>query len=81
MKDRGRLACTSGSRAERLHPRIAGISPASGCTQPQMSEVISQPPFCLPFGKMQAGRPRSVGLACFSGSRASRLQAVVLNRK
>ncbi|MDR2172187.1 MAG: hypothetical protein LBP59_18735 [Planctomycetaceae bacterium] len=30
--------------------------------------LISQPPFCLPFGKVQAGRPRSVGLACISES-------------
>jgi hypothetical protein len=30
---------SSDSQAERLHPRIAGVSPASGCTQPLMSEV------------------------------------------
>ncbi|MDR2171091.1 MAG: hypothetical protein LBP59_13185 [Planctomycetaceae bacterium] len=35
--------------------------------------LISQPPFCLPCGKVQARRPRSVGLACISGSLASRL--------
>ncbi|MDR2171943.1 MAG: hypothetical protein LBP59_17500, partial [Planctomycetaceae bacterium] len=57
----------------RLHFRIAGVLPACGCTQPLVIEVISQPPFFLPFGKMQAGRPRSVGLACILGSRASRL--------
>ncbi|MDR2172036.1 MAG: hypothetical protein LBP59_17970 [Planctomycetaceae bacterium] len=33
----------SDSQAERLHPRFAGVSPACGCTQPLMSEVISQP--------------------------------------
>ncbi|MDR2171340.1 MAG: hypothetical protein LBP59_14450 [Planctomycetaceae bacterium] len=32
--------------------------------------LISQQPFCLPFGKVQARRPRSVGLACISGSQA-----------
>ncbi|MDR2170745.1 MAG: hypothetical protein LBP59_11435 [Planctomycetaceae bacterium] len=51
--------------------------------------LISQPHFCLPCGKVQAGRPRSVGLvcildrrrfACISGSQTSRLHAVVLNR-
>jgi hypothetical protein len=30
----------SGSQAKRLHPRIAGVSPASGCTQPPMNEVL-----------------------------------------
>ncbi|MDR2172487.1 MAG: hypothetical protein LBP59_20290 [Planctomycetaceae bacterium] len=35
--------------------------------------LISQPPFCLPCGKVQAGRPRSVGLVCFSGSQVFRL--------
>ncbi|MDR2172230.1 MAG: hypothetical protein LBP59_18965 [Planctomycetaceae bacterium] len=30
---------SSDSQATRLHPRIAGVSPASGCTQPLMSEV------------------------------------------
>ncbi|MDR2168662.1 MAG: hypothetical protein LBP59_00790 [Planctomycetaceae bacterium] len=37
-----------------------------------MNEVISQAPFCLPCGKLQAGRPRSGGLACISGSQAFR---------
>ncbi|MDR2169805.1 MAG: hypothetical protein LBP59_06660 [Planctomycetaceae bacterium] len=37
--------------------------------------------FCLPIGKVQARRPRSDGLACIPGSRASRLHAVVLNRQ
>ncbi|MDR2169876.1 MAG: hypothetical protein LBP59_07035 [Planctomycetaceae bacterium] len=32
--------------------------------------LTSQQPFCLPIGKLQAGRPRSVGLACISGSQA-----------
>ncbi|MDR2168696.1 MAG: hypothetical protein LBP59_00965 [Planctomycetaceae bacterium] len=39
LQDRGRLACISGSRASRLHFRIAGVSPACGCTQPPMNEV------------------------------------------
>ncbi|MDR2171125.1 MAG: hypothetical protein LBP59_13355 [Planctomycetaceae bacterium] len=29
----------SDSQAECLHPRIAGVSPACGCTQPLMREV------------------------------------------
>ncbi|MDR2168864.1 MAG: hypothetical protein LBP59_01830 [Planctomycetaceae bacterium] len=29
----------SDSQAKRLHPRIAGVSPACGCTQPLMREV------------------------------------------
>ncbi|MDR2168529.1 MAG: hypothetical protein LBP59_00110 [Planctomycetaceae bacterium] len=38
-KDRRRNACDpSGLQAERLHPRIAGVSPACGCTQPLTSE-------------------------------------------
>ncbi|MDR2168626.1 MAG: hypothetical protein LBP59_00610 [Planctomycetaceae bacterium] len=32
--------------------------------------LISQAPFCLPIGKVQARRPRSGGLACFSESQA-----------
>ncbi|MDR2171148.1 MAG: hypothetical protein LBP59_13475 [Planctomycetaceae bacterium] len=32
--------------------------------------LTSQPPFCLPIGKVQAGCPRSVGLAYTSGSQA-----------
>ncbi|MDR2170083.1 MAG: hypothetical protein LBP59_08075 [Planctomycetaceae bacterium] len=27
--------------------------------------MTSQQPFCLPCGKVQARRPRSVGLACY----------------
>ncbi|MDR2169206.1 MAG: hypothetical protein LBP59_03600 [Planctomycetaceae bacterium] len=30
---------SSDSQAERLHPRIAGVSPACGCTQPLMRDV------------------------------------------
>ncbi|MDR2170430.1 MAG: hypothetical protein LBP59_09845 [Planctomycetaceae bacterium] len=30
---------SEGSQAKRLHFRIAGVSPACGCTQPLMSEV------------------------------------------
>ncbi|MDR2172585.1 MAG: hypothetical protein LBP59_20790 [Planctomycetaceae bacterium] len=98
---------SSDSQAKRLHPRIAGVSPASGCTQPQTSEVISQPIFLIAFRQIAGGTPairwsrlhsriagnsgsqtfRLVFLqirrrnACITGSRASRLQAVVLNRK
>ncbi|MDR2169129.1 MAG: hypothetical protein LBP59_03210 [Planctomycetaceae bacterium] len=36
---------SKGSRASRLHFRIAGVPPASGCTQPPMREVTSQPIF------------------------------------
>ncbi|MDR2172540.1 MAG: hypothetical protein LBP59_20565 [Planctomycetaceae bacterium] len=40
FQDRKYFACVpSGSQAKRLHPRIAGVPPACGCTQPQMSEV------------------------------------------
>ncbi|MDR2169114.1 MAG: hypothetical protein LBP59_03135 [Planctomycetaceae bacterium] len=40
LKDRRCLAYDpSDSQAERLHPRIAGVPPASGCTQPPLSEV------------------------------------------
>ncbi|MDR2171503.1 MAG: hypothetical protein LBP59_15280 [Planctomycetaceae bacterium] len=40
LQDRRHFACvSSGSQAERLHHRIAGVSPASGCTQPLTSEV------------------------------------------
>ncbi|MDR2172030.1 MAG: hypothetical protein LBP59_17940 [Planctomycetaceae bacterium] len=38
--------------------------------------LISQQPFCLPIGKVQAERPRSGGLACISGSQASCLRSV-----
>ncbi|MDR2172321.1 MAG: hypothetical protein LBP59_19425 [Planctomycetaceae bacterium] len=40
FQDRRQNACVpSDSQAERLHPRIAGVSPACGCTQPLVSEV------------------------------------------
>ncbi|MDR2172489.1 MAG: hypothetical protein LBP59_20300 [Planctomycetaceae bacterium] len=52
FQDRGRHVCIPGSRASRLHSRIAGVSPACGCTQPPLSGFISQPIFCLPFGKL-----------------------------
>jgi hypothetical protein len=53
---------SAGLRAERLHPRIAGVSPACGCTQPPLGEFISQQIFYLPIGKLQAGRLRSFKL-------------------
>ncbi|MDR2171279.1 MAG: hypothetical protein LBP59_14135 [Planctomycetaceae bacterium] len=31
---------SSDSQAKRLHHRIAGVSPAGGCTQPIMSDFI-----------------------------------------
>jgi hypothetical protein len=39
LQVRRRNAYIPESRASRLHSRIAGVSPASGCTQPPMSEV------------------------------------------
>ncbi|MDR2169486.1 MAG: hypothetical protein LBP59_05020 [Planctomycetaceae bacterium] len=49
---------SSDSQAKRLLRRIAGVSSACGCTQPQMSEVISQQSFCLPCGNLQPIRLR-----------------------
>ncbi|MDR2170383.1 MAG: hypothetical protein LBP59_09595 [Planctomycetaceae bacterium] len=40
---------TPAIRWSRLHFRIAGVSPASGCTQPPMSEITSQQSFCFSF--------------------------------
>jgi hypothetical protein len=40
IQDRWHFVCVpSDSQAKRLHSRIAGVPPASGCTQPPMSEV------------------------------------------
>ncbi|MDR2170917.1 MAG: hypothetical protein LBP59_12310 [Planctomycetaceae bacterium] len=49
LQIRRRNTCITGSRASRLLFRIADV-------------VTSQPPFGLPCGKVQAGRPRSGGL-------------------
>ncbi|MDR2169060.1 MAG: hypothetical protein LBP59_02855 [Planctomycetaceae bacterium] len=40
---------TPAIRWSRLLFRIAGISPASGCTQPPMSKFTSQQFFCFSF--------------------------------
>ncbi|MDR2168650.1 MAG: hypothetical protein LBP59_00730 [Planctomycetaceae bacterium] len=41
FQDRGHfVGVSSDSQAERLHPRIAGVSPACGCTQPLMREFF-----------------------------------------
>jgi hypothetical protein len=55
---------TPAIRWSRLHFRIAGVSPASGCTQPPMIEVDSQQSFCLPCGKLQPRRLRSFSIFC-----------------
>ncbi|MDR2171119.1 MAG: hypothetical protein LBP59_13325 [Planctomycetaceae bacterium] len=40
LQNRKISSCVSSdSQAERLHHRIAGVSPACGCTQPLMSEL------------------------------------------
>ncbi|MDR2172332.1 MAG: hypothetical protein LBP59_19480 [Planctomycetaceae bacterium] len=42
FQDRRHFACVpSGSQARHLHPRIAGVSPACGCTQPPMRDLTS----------------------------------------
>ncbi|MDR2169821.1 MAG: hypothetical protein LBP59_06750 [Planctomycetaceae bacterium] len=97
----------SGSQAKCLHHRIAGVSPASGCTQPLMSEVLISSAFLFAYRQNAGGTPairwsrlhfRIAGIsgsqtfrlvflqirrrnASIPGSRASRLQAVVLNRR
>jgi hypothetical protein len=78
----GNMPAKNGMQAlkDRTRRRIAGVPPAGGCTQPLMSMFLISSAFCLPFGKVQARRPRSGGLACISGSQATCLHAVVLNR-
>ncbi|MDR2169561.1 MAG: hypothetical protein LBP59_05420 [Planctomycetaceae bacterium] len=72
----------TGSQTSRLGSlRFAGETPASqdrgrlACWRLYSTAgergLRSQPPFYLPCGKVQARRPRSVGLACISRSRAS----------
>jgi hypothetical protein len=63
LQIRGRDACIPGSRASRLQAVVLNR---------QWARFRSQAPFCLPIGKVQAGRPRSVGLACIWGSQAFR---------
>ncbi|MDR2171796.1 MAG: hypothetical protein LBP59_16755 [Planctomycetaceae bacterium] len=48
---------TSGSQAERLYHRIAGVSPAGGCTQPPMSEVLISRAFLFAFRQSAGGTP------------------------
>ncbi|MDR2169601.1 MAG: hypothetical protein LBP59_05620 [Planctomycetaceae bacterium] len=47
----------SDSQAERLHPRITGVSPASGCTQPQLSEVDISTAFLFALRQIAGGMP------------------------
>ncbi|MDR2171504.1 MAG: hypothetical protein LBP59_15285 [Planctomycetaceae bacterium] len=56
--DRGHLVWVSlGSQARRLHPRIAGVSPACGCTQPLMSEVLISTAFLFAYRQSAGGTP------------------------
>jgi hypothetical protein len=48
---------SEGSQAERLHPKIAGISPACGCTQPLMSEVLISSAFLFTFRQIAGETP------------------------
>ncbi|MDR2168783.1 MAG: hypothetical protein LBP59_01415 [Planctomycetaceae bacterium] len=57
FQDRRRPACIPGSRAERLHPRIAGVSPVSGCTQPLMSEFEISSAFLFAYRQSAGGTP------------------------
>jgi hypothetical protein len=57
--------------AFRLHSRIAGVSPASGCTQPPLSVFLISTVFLFAF-RQSAGETPAI--------RWSRLHAVVLNR-
>ncbi|MDR2172420.1 MAG: hypothetical protein LBP59_19925 [Planctomycetaceae bacterium] len=58
FQDRKRNACVpSDSQAERLHFRIAGVSPASGCTQPLMSEFNISSAFLFAFRQSAGGTP------------------------
>ncbi|MDR2169732.1 MAG: hypothetical protein LBP59_06290 [Planctomycetaceae bacterium] len=47
----------SGLQANRLHPRIAGVSPASGCTKPLMSEVEISTAFLFALRQSAGGTP------------------------
>jgi hypothetical protein len=44
-------------RRNACDPRIAGISPASGCTQPPMSEVLIATAFLSAFRQIAGGTP------------------------
>ncbi|MDR2171730.1 MAG: hypothetical protein LBP59_16425 [Planctomycetaceae bacterium] len=48
---------SSGSQAKRLHHRIAGVSPACGCTQPLMSEVEIATAFLFAYRQSAGGTP------------------------
>ncbi|MDR2171621.1 MAG: hypothetical protein LBP59_15875 [Planctomycetaceae bacterium] len=49
----------TGSQMSRLHPRIAGISPASGCTQPLMREVKISTAFWFAY-RQKAGETPAI---------------------
>jgi hypothetical protein len=58
IPDRRRNAYVpSDSQAERLYPRIAGVSPACGCTQPLMSEVLISSAFLFAYRQSAGGTP------------------------
>ncbi|MDR2170012.1 MAG: hypothetical protein LBP59_07720 [Planctomycetaceae bacterium] len=50
---------TPAIRWSRLHPRIAGVSPASGCTQPQMSEFEISTDFLFAY-RQNAGETPAI---------------------
>jgi hypothetical protein len=47
----------SGSQAKCLHHRIAGVSPACGCTQPLVSEVYISTVFLFAFRQSAGETP------------------------
>ncbi|MDR2168609.1 MAG: hypothetical protein LBP59_00525 [Planctomycetaceae bacterium] len=47
----------TGLRARRLHSRIAGVSPASGCTQPQMRDVYISTAFLFAYRQSAGETP------------------------
>jgi hypothetical protein len=48
---------SSDSQAKRPHFRIAGVSPACGCTQPLMSEVLIATAFLFAYRQSAGGTP------------------------
>ncbi|MDR2169025.1 MAG: hypothetical protein LBP59_02680 [Planctomycetaceae bacterium] len=57
LQIRRRNACIPGSQASRLHFRIAGVSPACGCTQPLMIDVKISSVFLFAFRQSAGGTP------------------------
>ncbi|MDR2172165.1 MAG: hypothetical protein LBP59_18625 [Planctomycetaceae bacterium] len=58
FQDRRHFACVpSDSQARCLHPRIAGVSPACGCTQPLMREVLIVTAFLFAFRQSAGETP------------------------